>query len=36
MEWMRKSNFLSRRVIYLSVDKLHPNPNQPRRYFDYH
>ena len=34
MEWMRKSNFLSRRVIYLSVDKIHPNPNQPRRYFD--
>lgn len=34
MELTRKSTFLSRRVIYLSVDKIHPNPSQPRRYFD--
>ena len=25
---------MSRRVFYLSVDKIHPNPAQPRRYFD--
>ena len=34
MELTRKSTFLSRRVIYLGVDKIHPNPSQPRRYFD--
>ena len=34
MEWTRKNTFLSRRVFYLSVDKIHPNPAQPRRYFD--
>ena len=30
----QKSGFLSRRVLYLSVDRIHPNPNQPRRFFD--
>ena len=34
MELTRKNSFLSRRVIYLSVDKIRPNPSQPRRYFD--
>ncbi len=34
MELTRKNTFLSRRVLYLSVDKIHPNPSQPRRYFD--
>ena len=34
MELTRKSTFLSRRVCYLPVDKIHPNPAQPRRYFD--
>ena len=34
MESARKKTFLSRRVIYLSVDKILPNPGQPRRYFD--
>lgn len=34
MESTRKNRFLSRRVLYLSVDSIHPNPNQPRRYFD--
>ena len=34
MELTRKNTFLSRRVFYLPVDKIHPNPAQPRRYFD--
>ncbi len=34
MEPTRKTTFLSRRVIYLSVDGIRPNPAQPRRYFD--
>lgn len=34
MELKRKNTFLSRRVFYLPVDKIHPNPSQPRRYFD--
>ena len=34
MELMRRNTFLSRRVFYLPVDKIHPNPAQPRRYFD--
>lgn len=34
MELTRKNSFLSRRVFYLPVDRIHPNPNQPRRYFD--
>ncbi len=34
MELTRKNSFLSRRVFYLPVDKIHPNPSQPRRYFD--
>ncbi len=34
MELTRKSTFLSRRVFYLPVDKIRPNPSQPRRYFD--
>ena len=34
MELTRKSSFLSRRVFYLSIDRIHPNPSQPRRYFD--
>lgn len=31
---IHRSGFLSRRVVYLSVDKIRPNPAQPRRYFD--
>ena len=34
METTRKNTFLSRRVFYLSVDKIRPNPDQPRHYFD--
>ncbi|MBE7008313.1 MAG: ParB/RepB/Spo0J family partition protein [Ruminococcaceae bacterium] len=34
MDLTRKSTFLSRRVFYLPVDKIHPNPSQPRRWFD--
>ena len=34
MELTRRNTFLSRRVFYLPVDKIHPNPSQPRRYFD--
>lgn len=34
MQLMRKGAFLSRRVIYLPVDSIRPNPAQPRRYFD--
>ena len=34
MELTRKNTFLSRRVFYLPVDKIRPNPSQPRRYFD--
>jgi len=34
MDRKHRSAFLSRRVVYLSVDKLRPNPAQPRRYFD--
>lgn len=34
MELTRKNTFLSRRVFYLPVDKIRPNPAQPRRYFD--
>ena len=30
----RKSDFLSARVQYISLPLLHPNPQQPRRYFD--
>lgn len=34
MELTRRNTFLSRRVFYLPVDKIRPNPSQPRRYFD--
>jgi len=34
MDRKHRSGFLSRRVVYLSVDKIRPNPAQPRRYFD--
>jgi len=34
MEIARKSGFLSRRVLYLPIEKVYPNPSQPRRYFD--
>ena len=34
MNRQHKNSFLSRRVIYLSIDKIRPNPAQPRRYFD--
>ncbi|MBQ9458729.1 MAG: ParB/RepB/Spo0J family partition protein [Oscillospiraceae bacterium] len=34
MELSRKSTFLSRRVFYLPVEKIRPNPSQPRRWFD--
>ncbi len=34
MDLSRKSTFLSRRVVYLPVDRIRPNPAQPRRYFD--
>ncbi|MBQ1603644.1 MAG: ParB/RepB/Spo0J family partition protein, partial [Oscillospiraceae bacterium] len=34
MESTRKNRFLSRRVLYLPIDSIRPNPNQPRRYFD--
>lgn len=34
MDRRHRSGFLSRRVVYLSVDKIRPNPAQPRRYFD--
>ncbi len=34
MEMTRKSTFLSRRVFYLPVDRIRPNPAQPRRQFD--
>ncbi len=34
MERKHRSGFLSRRVVYLSVDKIRPNPSQPRRFFD--
>lgn len=34
MSLLRKGNFLSRRVFYLNVDQILPNPSQPRRYFD--
>ena len=34
MEMARKSMFLSRRVLYLPVSSICPNPNQPRRHFD--
>jgi len=34
MELLRKNTFLSRRVFYLPVDRIRPNPAQPRRYFD--
>ena len=34
MDRKHRSGFLSRRVVYLGVDKIRPNPAQPRRYFD--
>ena len=34
MQLFKKPNFLSKRVYYLNVDSVHPNPAQPRRYFD--
>ena len=34
MEMTRKSNYLSSRVVYLSVEAIQPNPAQPRRYFE--
>ena len=34
MEMARKSIFVSRRVLYLPVLDIRPNPNQPRRHFD--
>ena len=34
MEWMRKTTQLPRRVLYLNVDAISANPNQPRRYFE--
>ena len=34
MQLTRKNTFLSRRVIYLPVDGIRPNPAQPRRWFD--
>ena len=34
MEKARKPVFLSRRVLHLPVESIHPNPNQPRRYFE--
>ncbi len=34
MEQTRKSAFLSRRVLYVPIGSVRPNPNQPRRYFD--
>ena len=34
MDLTRNRGFLSRRVLYLPVDKIRPNPAQPRRYFD--
>lgn len=34
MELTRKNTFLSRRVCYLPINKIRPNPSQPRRFFD--
>ncbi len=34
MDFTHKHSFLSRRVFYLSVDSIRPNPAQPRRYFE--
>lgn len=34
MEMSRKNVFLSRRVLHLPINSIHPNPNQPRRYFE--
>ncbi|MBO4915301.1 MAG: ParB/RepB/Spo0J family partition protein [Oscillospiraceae bacterium] len=34
MELTHKNTFLSRRVFYLPVDRIRPNPSQPRRWFD--
>ena len=34
MELLRRNTFLSRRVFYLPVNKIRPNPSQPRRDFD--
>ncbi len=34
MDFSRKNTFLSRRVFYLPIDRIHPNPSQPRRWFD--
>jgi len=34
MELTHKHSFLSRRVIFLPVDRILPNPDQPRRWFD--
>ena len=34
MERVPKSDFLSRRVLYLSTEELRPNPAQPRRFFE--
>ena len=30
----RKGDFLSRRVQYIPLERLRPNPQQPRRHFD--
>ncbi len=34
MEQARKSTYLSRRIWFLSVDSIRPNPAQPRQFFD--
>ena len=34
MELTRRTTFLSRRVLYLPIERIRPNPSQPRRYFD--
>lgn len=34
MEIARKSGFLSRKVLYLPIEKVQPNPAQPRRFFE--
>ena len=34
MEQARKSTYLSRRIWFLPVDDIRPNPAQPRRHFD--
>ncbi len=34
MEQVRKSTYLSRRIWFLPVDSIRPNPAQPRQFFD--